>query len=123
MSNIKPDLDLSLLHEIADGSNDFIIESIDMFLANTPNLLHGLSQALSSRDWTAVASTAHLLKSNVGFFGMPVSQALMQDIEIMAKAGQPDLKSVQLKFDEANELISANFKSLEKIKGELEVGS
>jgi len=122
MSNIEPDLDLSLLYEIADGSNEFIIESIDMFAANTPQLIESLCQALSSRDWAAVASTAHILKSNVGFFGMPVSQALMQEIETGAKAGQPDHSSLLAEFNEAKEIMAANLKSLGEIKAELEAG-
>lgn len=120
MPNNTPDLDLSLLNEIADGSDDFIIESIDMFLSNTPGLLETISAGLTNADWPAVASAAHILKSNVGFFGMSVTQALMQEIEIMAKGDQPDAKAVLLKFTEASELISANKQALEKIKAELE---
>lgn len=120
MSNNKPDLDLSLLNEIADGSNDFIIESIDMFLANTPALIKTLSTAVANHDWPAVASTAHILKSNVGFFGMTISQGLMQEIEISAKDDQPDIKSLSSKFSEANELISANIANLGHIKTDLE---
>ena len=122
MPNIEPDLNLSFLYEIADGSNEFIIESIDMFLANTPVLMDSLSQALSDGDWSAVASTAHILKSNVGFFGMPVSQELMQEIEIAARAGQPGHSSLLPKFNEVKKIISANLKSLQKIKAELEAG-
>jgi len=119
MSNIEPDFDLSLLYEIADGSTEFIIESIDMFLANTPGLMKSLSQALSSRDWAAVNSTAHILKSNLGFFGMPVSQALMQEIEIMAKADSPDHAAVLAEFNEAKQIMSVNLKSLGEIKAGL----
>jgi len=122
MPNIEPDLNLSFLYEIADGSNEFIIESIDMFLANTPVLMESLSQALSDGDWSVVASTAHILKSNVGFFGMPVCQELMQEIEIAARAGQPGQASLLPKFNEVNEIVSANLRSLQKIKAELEEG-
>jgi HPt (histidine-containing phosphotransfer) domain-containing protein len=122
MPNIEPDLNLSFLYEIADGSNEFIIESIDMFLANTPVLMESLSRALSDGDWSVVASTAHILKSNVGFFGMPVCQELMQEIEIAARAGQPGQASLLPKFNEVNEIVSANLKSLQKIKAELEDG-
>jgi|SRR6185503_14722444 len=122
MPNIEPDLNLSFLYEIADGSNEFIIESIDMFLANTPALMESLSRALSDGEWATVASTAHILKSNVGFFGMPVSQELMQEIEIAARASQPDHALLLTKFNEVKELVSANLTSLQKIKAELEAG-
>ena len=123
MSSTTPDLDLSLLNDIADGSNEFIVESIDMFLANTPALIDSLSEALSKPDWTAAASTAHMLKSNVGFFGMSVCQGLMQEIEIGAKSNLSDHALLLSKFNEANSIISANLISLQKIKAELEAGS
>ena len=38
--NLPPqDLDLSFLYEIADGSDDFIVDSIGMFLEQTTHLL------------------------------------------------------------------------------------
>lgn len=123
MPNIEPDLNLSFLYEIADGSNEFIIESIDMFLANTPALIESLSRALSDGEWTVAASTAHILKSNVGFFGMPVCQELMQEIEIGAKAGKADHALLLSKFNEVKEIVSVNLKSLQKIKAELEAGN
>ena len=39
MSDINLDLDLTYLNEIADGSDEFIIESIDVFLDQTPVIL------------------------------------------------------------------------------------
>jgi hypothetical protein len=42
MSDISPeqDFDLSFLYEIADGSDEFIVESIGMFLEQTPQPLN-----------------------------------------------------------------------------------
>ena len=70
MSHILPDqdLDLSFLYEIADGSTEFIIESIDMFLEHTPQLLETISTGITNCDWTSVGSAAHKLKPNLGFF-------------------------------------------------------
>ena len=122
MSNISPgqDLDLSFLEEIADGSTEFIIESIDMFLQHTPELLNMITAAISSQDYAVVASAAHKLKPNLGFFGMPNSQAMIQEIEIMAKGGAPDPVELSAKFNEVNEVISANIISLNKIREEKE---
>ena len=113
------DLDLSFLFDIADGSNEFIIESIDMFLVQTPELMQNISAAIAAKDWPVAASSAHKLKSNLGFFGMPVSQATMQEIEIMAKAGASDPGLLISKFNEVKETISTNIISLTKVKAEL----
>jgi HPt (histidine-containing phosphotransfer) domain-containing protein len=119
MPNSDPDLDLSLLYEIADGSNDFIVESIDMFLADVPELFGSMEQAMADNDWTELSSSAHKLKSSLGFFGMTTSQSLMQDIEIAAKANTPDTSALSSKLNEVKDILDANLIALTKIKEEL----
>ena len=87
MTNTSPDqdLDLSFLEEIADGSVEFMVESIDMFLQHTPEALQTIKAAIGNGDWPVATSAAHKLKPNLGFFGMTVSQGLMQELELMAK--------------------------------------
>ena len=116
------DLDLSFLYDIADGSNEFIIESIDMFLLHTPEMLQTITTAIADKDWTVAAQASHKLKPNLGFFGMPISQATIQEIEIMAKEGAPEPELLLSKFNEVKEIISANIITLTKIKADLEVG-
>jgi HPt (histidine-containing phosphotransfer) domain-containing protein len=122
MPHISPgqDLDLSFLDEIADGSAEFVIESIDMFLQHTPEMLQMITTAIADKDWAVVASVAHKLKPNLGFFGMPVSQALIQEIEIMTKSGAPEPELVSSKFNEVKGIVDANIVSLTKIKAEKE---
>lgn len=124
MSHIAPgqDLDLSFLYDIADGSNEFIVESIDMFMQQTPELLQAISVAIADKDWVAAYQAAHKLKPNLGFFGMPVSQATIQEVEIAAKAGAPDPEFIQSKFSEVKALLYDNLISLTKIKADLEAG-
>ncbi|HEY8930760.1 MAG TPA: Hpt domain-containing protein [Mucilaginibacter sp.] len=124
MSHILPehDLDLSFLYEIADGSDEFIIESIDMFLQQTPDLLGTITTAIDNKDWTLAAQAAHKLKPNLGFFGMPISQATIQEVELMAKAGAPDENLLVSKFNEVKGLIEPNLDRLVKIKADKEAG-
>ncbi|HVW96974.1 MAG TPA: Hpt domain-containing protein [Mucilaginibacter sp.] len=124
MSHIFPehDLDLSFLYEIADGSDEFIVESIDMFLQQTPDLLQNIEAAIGDKDWTLAAQSAHKLKPNLGFFGMPLSQATIQEVELMAKAGAPDLDLLVSKFNDAKNLINPNLDRLVKIKADKEAG-
>ncbi|MDB5029745.1 Hpt domain-containing protein [Mucilaginibacter sp.] len=120
MSNISPNLDLSLLHEIADGNNEFIIESIDMFLQQAPPSLQDIGNALKEMDWATAASAAHKLKATLGFFGMLNSQALIQHIELSCKTGAPNAVDVLTKLDEVRASIAANTIALLKIKEEAE---
>jgi HPt (histidine-containing phosphotransfer) domain-containing protein len=121
MSHIAPgqDLDLSFLYEIADGSDEFVVESIDMFLQHTPEMLQTITTAIADQDWTVAAAAAHKLKPNCGFFGMPVSQAKIQEVELLAKADAPDSELIGSKFEEINAILAANLITLEKIKADL----
>jgi len=120
MSNILPDqdIDLSFLDEIADGSAEFMIETIDMFLVNTPGALQTISEAINNKDWQTVNIAAHKLKPNLGFFGMSVCQGIMQEIEIIVKPGDPDMTILLAKFKDVSERIAGNIITLQKIKSE-----
>jgi len=116
----EQDLDLSFLFEIADGSNEFIVDSIVMFLQQTPELLQSTGTAIEAQDWAAAASSAHKLKPNLGFFGMLNSQALLQEIELLCKSSAPDAGDIAVKFNTIQQIINNNLVELEKIKLEKE---
>ena len=91
--------DLSFLLEIADGSNEFIVESVELFLKQTPELMYTIDDAIRSKQWVVAAQAAHKLKPNLGFFGMTDSQTLMQEVEALAKAAQ-DSPEIRTKFNQ-----------------------
>lgn len=116
LSNPQPDL--SFLYEIADGSDDFIVESIDMFSQQTPQLLQEIEQGIADQNWPAAGGAAHKLKPNLGFFGMHTLQQMMADIEHMAKGGVPDASEINEKFTTAKGMIEENLQRLQAIKAE-----
>ncbi|WP_374948303.1 Hpt domain-containing protein [Mucilaginibacter sp.] len=122
MSDLLPnqDLDLAFLYEIADGSDEFIVDSIGMFLEQTPQLLETITSAIAAHDWSTAASASHKLKPNLGFFGMPLSQANIQEVELLCKAGGENPADISTKFDEVNRIVTANLTELQKIKAEKE---
>jgi HPt (histidine-containing phosphotransfer) domain-containing protein len=120
LSNL--DLDLTLLEEIADGSDEFMVESIDMFLQQTPTSLQDISSAFDQMDWATAGGAAHKLKATLGFFGMLNSQALIQQIEHGCKAGNPDVMDLISKFEQVQALLAANTVALQQIKQEKEAG-
>ena len=120
MTQANKDLDLTFLYEIADGSNEFIIESIDMLLQQAPEMLENIETAIKAGDWAAAASSAHKLKPSMGFFGMLLSQELLQDVEHLCKAGASDPDLIREKFDRANELINGNIPELTRLRAEKE---
>ncbi|MBK0380883.1 Hpt domain-containing protein [Mucilaginibacter segetis] len=121
-STSSKDLDLSFLYEIADGSDEFIVDSIAMFLDQTPQLLDMISNAIATQDWPTAASASHKLKPNLGFFGMPMSQATIQEVELACKAGAPDPQEIITKFNQVKSTVNANLIALNNIKTEKEAG-
>jgi HPt (histidine-containing phosphotransfer) domain-containing protein len=119
-SQSTQDLDLSFLYEIADGSNEFVIESIDMLLKQAPESLQSLDNSIKMQDWPMAAGAAHKLKPSMGFFGMLISQQLLQDVELLCKAGGQEPTEISAKFNQAKEIIENNLKALVLIKAEKE---
>jgi HPt (histidine-containing phosphotransfer) domain-containing protein len=114
------DFDLSFLYEIADGSNEFIVDSIGMFLEQTPQLIDTINTAINAGDWDTAASASHKLKPNLGFFGMPQSQANIQVVELACKAGGQNPAEILSNFNDVKAVINNNLIELQKIKTEKE---
>jgi HPt (histidine-containing phosphotransfer) domain-containing protein len=122
MSDTSPeqDFDLSFLYEIADGSDEFIVESIGMFLEQTPQLLTTIENALNAGDWATANQASHKLKPNLGFFGMPISQATIQEVELACKSGGENPAQIFEKFNQVKASVAANLITLKQIKAEKE---
>ncbi len=112
------DFDLSFLYEIADGSDEFIVESIDMFSVQTPQLMREIEQGIATQNWQVAGAAAHKLKPNMGFFGMLNLQGMMQEIESMCKSGAPDQAVLSQKFADAKTIVENNLVKLAEIKAE-----
>lgn len=107
--------DLSFLLEIADGSNDFIVESIELFLKQTPELMYAIDGAIRNKEWVGASQAAHKLKPNLGFFGMLTGQTLMQELEALTKAGQDD-PQIRPLFNQIIAIVKPTLGKLEKFK-------
>jgi len=109
--------DLSLLLEIADGSDEFLVESIDMFLIQTPELMGQIYNAIVAQDRTLLATSAHKLKPNLGFFGMLTGQAIMVEIELLTKGGA-DFNEIIEKYNQVSGIIQPTIIKLQQIRNE-----
>lgn len=104
--------DLTFLLEIADGSNEFLVESIELFLKQTPELMYAIDDSIRAKQWLTAAQAAHKLKPNLGFFGMIDSQSLMQEVEALCKTGE-DSPEIRVKF---NQIVGKVRPSLAKLE-------
>lgn len=111
----EPDFDLSFLEEIADGNKEFLIESINMFLIQTPEIFNDISKSIAIQDWASTAALAHKVKSNLGFFGMNRIKDDIQEIEINAKSGTLNQHLI-LKFESTKKAVAKSIEQLHLIK-------
>lgn len=122
MSDTYPgqDLDLTLLNEIADGSDEFVVESIDMFLRQTPELLQLIGNYITQGDWEKASSSAHKLKPTLGFFGMLNTQSLIEQVESECKEYNKNPDTISAKFKQAKVTLAVNMMTLTTLKAEIE---
>lgn len=81
---------LDRLLEMVGGAPDYLVELIDSFLEDGPQLLADLRQALARGDAAAVRLAAHTLKSNSADFGAMTLATVCQRLEALGKAGTLD---------------------------------
>lgn len=118
----NPNFDLTLLNEIADGSSEFLVETIDLFLQQVPELLGEIEEGIQNQDWDTAGASAHKLKSTLGMFGMNDSLEMMQEIELGAKKRE-GLDGLSGKISEAKSLISSTYGDIRAIKTQLQNGA
>ena len=69
----------------AMAGSDFIGELIDTFLADAPNIIQQLHDALATRDVDTFRRAAHSLKSNAASFGASTLTAVSRELEQLAR--------------------------------------
>jgi HPt (histidine-containing phosphotransfer) domain-containing protein len=84
--------DLTYLESMSMGSNELIIEMIQLFIDQLPEFTEGLTAHLENRDYIALGALAHKAKSSVAVMGMESLAIDLKTLEINAKAGtEPEL--------------------------------
>ncbi|GAC1375108.1 MAG: hypothetical protein NVSMB30_18800 [Hymenobacter sp.] len=76
--------DWHLLEELAGGNDAFLRQIVGTFLAEAPALEARLA-ATCAHDPAALASTAHKLKGQVAYFGVPGLHAQLDELERVAR--------------------------------------
>ena len=79
---LKPDW--HLLEELAGGNEGFLRQIIGTFLTEAP-ALEALLAATCPHDLAMLASTAHKLKGQVAYFGVPVLHTQLDELERAAR--------------------------------------
>jgi HPt (histidine-containing phosphotransfer) domain-containing protein len=79
--------DMTYLESMSMGSNEMIIEMIQLFIDQLPEFTDGLANHLKNRDYLALGALAHKAKSSVAVMGMESLAADLKTLELNAKQG------------------------------------
>ncbi len=119
MDNSGFKVDLSYLKDVASGSDEFMIDMIDLFLDQTPGYFEQLERFISEANWTKVADIAHKIKPTLAFMGVDSARESMAEIEKNAR-NLTNLESIFPAFQSLKELSEQLYKQLAEIKASLQ---
>jgi HPt (histidine-containing phosphotransfer) domain-containing protein len=118
-SNADFNLDLSYLQDVANGSNEFMIEMMEMFLKQTPGYFEQLDQLIKDENWPVVADISHKIKPSLTFMGIESARVSLDEIEHNAR-NLKNLETITPAFKILKEMSVQLFIKLAQVKSDLE---
>lgn len=112
-------VDLSYLKEVSSDNNEFMIEMIDIFQAQTPEYVESLRAAIAEKNWLKIAEMAHKIKPTLSFMGVEVAKEEMATIETRAR-NQEDYEGIVTDFENMRDVLEVIYAKLEEKKKELQ---
>jgi HPt (histidine-containing phosphotransfer) domain-containing protein len=118
-NNADFNLDLSYLQDVANGSNEFMIEMMEMFLKQTPGYFEQLDQLIKDENWPVVADISHKIKPSLTFMGIESARVSLDEIEHNAR-NLKNLETITPAFKILKEMSVQLFIKLAQVKSDLE---
>jgi two-component system, sensor histidine kinase and response regulator len=97
------------------GDESLLREVIDIFLVETPKKIASLRQALEQEDADCLERTAHSLKGELGYLGLPEVSQKARELEQMGR--KRDLQNAATLFAALHEDLSAVLAAMRRAKG------
>ncbi len=91
-------INLNYLNDLADGSNEFIIEMIQYFIIQTPKYLEEMEHGCKNEKWDVVQNVAHRMKPSLIFVGIQSLIPVIDHIELNAEA-KTKLKTIEQQIE------------------------
>jgi HPt (histidine-containing phosphotransfer) domain-containing protein len=77
--------DLSMIHEISHGNQDFVKKMMQLFIDTMPPALSELRQHYNDKNWASLGAIAHKIKPSIDTMGI---ELLRDDIRAIEKYGK-----------------------------------
>lgn len=117
--NPQFNIDLTYLRDVSSGSNEFMIEMIDLFLDQTPDYFNQLDKYIKEENWAKVAEISHKIKPTLAFMGADAAKDSMADIETNAR-NLTDTEKIGPAFSALYVFSEDLFLKLKEVRKELE---
>ena len=72
--------DLTYLNEIANGSNTFIVQMLNIFIEQMPQALIRMDAAVKNKDWKSLRMIVHKIKPSTIFTGL---KEITEDVPLL----------------------------------------
>lgn len=118
MDNTGFKVDLSYLKDVASGSDEFMIDMIDLFLDQTPGYFEQLEQFITDKNWSKVADIAHKIKPTLAFMGVDSARESMAKIEQNAR-NATNLDTISTAFEVLKDMTVQLYIQLAEVKASL----
>lgn len=112
-------IDLSYLKDVASGSDEFMIDMIDLFLDQTPAYFEQMEQHIQDGDWSRVADIAHKIKPTFAFMGVDSARESMAEIEQNAR-NIKNIDTILPAFKVLKDITTNLYAELTRVKTELQ---
>ena len=73
--------DLDYLRKLANGSDEFIIQMLTLFIEQTPDALQRMEKYSKEHNWELLAKVAHKMKPSIMFVGIKELEKEMKTVE------------------------------------------
>ncbi|WP_069130310.1 PAS domain-containing hybrid sensor histidine kinase/response regulator [Rhodohalobacter halophilus] len=112
----EPDELLNNLEEMTGGDQELIVEMLDLFLDQTPELMDQILEYFNQGKYNLVKSSSHTLKPTFTYIGMEQATELAKKIEEMAGREQVIEKELAILINELKDLCDDAIKRVGKVR-------
>lgn len=111
-TELSASVDLEVLASFSEaqeeGEPDFVVELIDLYLAEAPRIFNVIRDGLANNDWLSAKRAAHSLRGSSSNLGILQMATIAGDLE--HRGATPDVSAEQLLRD-----LEAEFVCVEKV--------
>ncbi len=109
-------VDFTYYEKIAEGDKKFIIQMIDTFLVDVPNMIEIINETHLQKDVAGLAKVIHKLKPAWGMAGLDVALLIAIETEIK---GNADLVVIEIKIKDIYPIAADAAKAMQEKRIEL----